>query len=152
MSKLTKIPLQKYLYKNGGNVVFMVSLKVKTMKKQSKLIFVIVALFVFFTSCYSVPSSVRRPAPVPVNLPFMRLEQGGECYYIDDFLPTPDSLVTGKTTGLYLRYYTYWNGRYKHWSDVGVMLSFYSRDSRCWSLFEEYILPRLDADYGSSDG
>jgi hypothetical protein len=74
----------------------------------------------------------------------LRLEQAGECYFIDDFLPTPDSLVSGKTSNLFLRYYTYWNARYKYWSDVGVMLAFYSRDMRCWALFEEYALPKID--------
>lgn len=99
-------------------------------------------LLLFVSSCYTSPAPVRTPtATAAINLPFLRLEQAGECYYIDDFLPTPDSLVTGKSGGLYLRYYTYWNAKYKFWSEVGIMLSFYSRDSRCWSLFEEYVLP-----------
>lgn len=73
----------------------------------------------------------------PVTLPFLRLE-AGECYYVDDFLPTPDSLVTGKNAGLFLRYYTYKSANYKSWSEKQLMLSFYSRDNRCWSLFDEY--------------
>ena len=98
------------------------------------------------SSCTSTPPppAVRGPSPVPIILPFLRLEQGGECYFIDDFLPTPDSMVTGKNSGLYLRYYTYWNANYKYWDEVGIMLSFYSKDSRCWSLFEEYVLPRQE--------
>lgn len=128
------------------------SIKPFEIARNNKLVLCAMALFILITSCYSVPSSVRGPAPAPVNLPFMRLEQGGECYYIDDFMPTPDSLVTGKTTGLYLRYYTYWNARYKYWSEVGIMLSFYSRDSRCWALFEEYVMPRFDEDYASTNG
>jgi hypothetical protein len=108
-------------------------------------------LILLSIACTSTPPIVRGPAPVPVSLPFMRLESGGECYFIDDFMPTPDTIVYGKTSGLYLRYYTYWNARYKYWSEVGIMLSFYSRDSRCWSLFEEYVLPRADEEYIGSD-
>ena len=116
----------------------------KKIYNKSIPVFLVTCIFVLFTACYSIPMSIRGPAPMPVSLPFMRLEQGGECYFIDDFMPTPDSLVTGRTTGLYLRYYTYWNANYKSWAELGIMLSFYSRDSRCWSLFEEYVLPRLD--------
>ncbi|KAB8027738.1 hypothetical protein [Fluviispira multicolorata] len=106
------------------------------------VLFAIISLFL--SACNTAPTVVRGPPPQPVNLPFLRLEQAGECYYIDDFLPTPDSLVNGKTSNLYLRYYTYWNARYKYWSEVGIMLAFYSRDMRCWALFEEYALPRID--------
>ncbi len=105
---------------------------------------VIFTLFSLLLSGCNTPPVVRGPPPSPVSLPFLRLEQAGECYFIDDFLPTPDSLVSGKTSNLFLRYYTYWNARYKYWSDVGVMLAFYSRDMRCWALFEEYALPRID--------
>ncbi|WP_397602056.1 hypothetical protein [Silvanigrella sp.] len=106
--------------------------------------FVFLALLSLLLNGCSTPPVVRGPPPSPVNLPFLRLEQAGECYFIDDFLPTPDSLVSGKTSNLFLRYYTYWNARYKYWSDVGVMLAFYSRDMRCWALFEEYALPKID--------
>ncbi len=119
-------------------------------KNNISIKFIIFISFIIFVcnSCNSISTTtvVRGPAPAPVILPFLRLEQAGECYFIDDFIPTPDSLVTGKTNGLNLRYYTYWNARYKFWSDVGIMLSFYSKDSRCWALFEEYILPRVDED------
>jgi hypothetical protein len=127
--------------------VRMIHIKTNKIGNKNKVLLLAMSLFILFTSCYSLPTSVRGPAQAPVSLPFMRLEQGGECYYIDDFMPTPDSLVTGKTTGLYLRYYTYWFAKYKYWSEVGIMLSFYSKDSRCWALFEEYVLPRVDADY-----
>ena len=119
-------------------------------KNLAKKLWCFVACAILFSACQIVPD-IRGVSPVPVNLPFMRLEQAGECYYIDDFLPTPDSLVSGKANGIYLRYYTYWNARYKYWSDVGIMLSFYSRDSRCWALFEEYVLPRQD-DYATIAG
>lgn len=141
-----------YILLRSVGLIFMFLRGSKIANSRHKLVFLVLCIFVFFVSCYSVPPPVRGPAPVPLNLPFMRLEQAGECYFIDDFLPTPDSLVTGKTTGLYLRYYTFWNARYKYWSDVGVMLSFYSKDSRCWSLFEEYILPRFDDDVNYLNG
>jgi hypothetical protein len=115
----------------------------KHLKFSKKGPFWAVIFGIFTVSCISVPPDTRPEPVAPVVLPFLRLEQAGECYYIDDFLPTPDSLVTGKTMGLNLRYYTYWNARYKYWTDVGVMLSFYSRDMRCWSLFEEYVLPQV---------
>ncbi len=111
--------------------------------------FFLVACFVGAVSCTTPPLPARVPALVPVNLPYLRLAHAGECYFIDDFMPTPDTLVTGRSTGLSLRYYTYWNARYKSWAEVGIMLSFYSKDSRCWSLFEEYVLARPDEDSNS---
>lgn len=106
---------------------------------------VFITLFsLLLNGCNTLPPILRGAAPTPVNLPFLRLEQAGECYFVDDFMPTPDSLVSGKTSSLFLRYYTYWNARYKYWSNVGVLLAFYSRDERCWALFEEYALPRIE--------
>lgn len=87
--------------------------------------------------CASVVPEKRKDFGSPVNLPFMRME-ANECYFIDDFLPTPDLMVTGKSNGVYLRYYTYEAAIYKIWDKERVMLAFYSRDNRCWSLFEEY--------------
>lgn len=117
-------------------------------RRHSTNIFIIVLMWIslnaILSSCATVPLVTRGPPIVPVTLPFMRLEEAGECYFVDDFLPTPDSMVLGRSGGLYLRYYTYWNARYKFWSEVGIMLSFYSRDNRCWSLFEEYVLPRIN--------
>ncbi|MBX9703586.1 MAG: hypothetical protein K2X39_05480 [Silvanigrellaceae bacterium] len=99
--------------------------------------------FTFFTitGCINV-AEVRPVASNPVILPYLRLEQAGECYYIDDFMPEPDRIVVGKNSGMYLKYYTYFNAQYKYWSDAGIMLGFYSKDRRCWALFEEYELPR----------
>lgn len=90
----------------------------------------------FFISCATIPER-RKDIGIPVTLPFLRMESS-ECYYIDDFLPTPDNLVTGKNTGVHLRYYTYKSAIYKLWNEERIMLAFYSRDNRCWSLFEEY--------------
>ncbi|MGE0173884.1 MAG: hypothetical protein AB7T49_13900 [Oligoflexales bacterium] len=55
-------------------------------------------------------------------------------------MPTPDALVSGKTGVLSLRYYTYQAANYKDWQDNQIILSFYSQDDRCWSLFEEYYM------------
>lgn len=87
--------------------------------------------------CASVVPEKRKDFGSPVALPFMRME-ANECYFIDDFLPTPDLMVTGKSNGVYLRYYTYEAAIYKVWDKERIMLAFYSRDNRCWSLFEEY--------------
>ncbi|MEN9530324.1 MAG: hypothetical protein RI932_2197 [Pseudomonadota bacterium] len=93
-------------------------------------------LLLLATGCASMPER-RKELGYPVTLPFMRMEPG-ECYYLDDFMPTPDSMVSGKSSGLYLRYYTFSSAVYKVWEKERVMLAFYSRDNRCWSLFEEY--------------
>ncbi|BBH51943.1 hypothetical protein [Fluviispira sanaruensis] len=116
----------------------------RKIKNNLNTLIIYISVLLLLNACNTVPVVVRGPPPQPVTLPFLRLEQAGECYYIDDFLPTPDSLVNGKTSNLYLRYYTYWNARYKYWSEVGIMLAFYSKDLRCWALFEEYALPRIE--------
>ena len=103
------------------------------------------ALALFFlasaSGCAIVPEK-RKDFGITVTLPFMRME-AGECYFIDDFMPTPDNLVSGRSGGLWLRYYTYRSAVYKVWDEEKVMLAFYSRDNRCWSLFEEYAAGRL---------
>lgn len=75
----------------------------------------------------------------PTFLPFLR-NSPNECYYLDDFMPVPDGLVTGKSGNLDLRYYSYKTANYKEWTTKAIMLSFYSRNGRCWSLFEEYYI------------
>ncbi len=117
----------------------------KKIPKKDLLLLALAVGSISFSSCTTNPAtSLRTPSLIPVNLPFLRLAPSGECYYIDDFLPTPDTMVTGRSGGLNLRYYTYWTARYKTWADVGIMLSFYSKDTRCWSLFEEYVLAKPD--------
>jgi hypothetical protein len=76
-----------------------------------------------------------------VAIPFLK-NSAEECYYLDEFMPLPDGLVTGKNGNMSLRYYTYRSANYKEWGLKEVMLSFYSRDSRCWSLFEEYYIAK----------
>lgn len=94
-----------------------------------------------FAGCATMPEK-RKDIGVSVLLPFMRMD-AGECYYLDDFMPTPDNMVAGKSSGLYLRYYTFRSATYKTWESERVMLAFYSRDNRCWSLFEEYSSARF---------
>lgn len=72
-------------------------------------------------------------------LPFLK-NSPNECYFLDDFMPTPDGLVSGKSGSLDLRYYSYRTANYKEWRMKEIMLSFYSKNGRCWSLFEEYYI------------
>jgi hypothetical protein len=114
--------------------------KIKLAKKTFIYSVFLLLSFVLF-SCVGVPEE-RKDFGFSVNLPFMRMEPN-ECYYLDDFIPTPDSMVTGKSGGLFLRYYTYKSAVYKVWEKEKIMLAFYSRDNRCWSLFEEYAAMRF---------
>ena len=76
-----------------------------------------------------------------INLPFMK-NTANECYYLEEFMPVPDALVKGKSGPLNLRYYTYRTANYKEWKQQSLILSFYSNDEKCWSLFEEYLVAR----------
>lgn len=78
----------------------------------------------------------------PVILPFIK-NSPNECYFLDEFMPVPDGMVTGKMGILSLRYYTYKLASYKDWQKKTITLSFYSQDARCWSLFEEYYLQQI---------
>jgi hypothetical protein len=93
------------------------------------------------SSCFS----VKYREPVPVNLPFIK-NSANECYYIDEFMPMPDSMTTGRSDGLNLRYYNYKIAKYKDWDNSPIILAFYSRDGYCWSLFEEYYVASPDID------
>ena len=73
---------------------------------------------------------------VDVIIPFLR-NSSNECYYLDEFMPAPDSMVSGESDGMKLRYYTYLRAQYKTWKSYTILLSFYSLDRKCWSLFEE---------------
>ena len=74
-----------------------------------------------------------------VHIPYIK-NTSNECYYLDEFMPTPDALVAGKSGRMSLRYYTYKTASYKDWEKQHIILSFYSSDDRCWSLFEEYYI------------
>jgi hypothetical protein len=81
------------------------------------------------------------PAPnlaaQPVNVPYLK-NSSNECYFLDDFMPTPDGLVSGRNGAMSVRYYAYKTASYKEWKAVQINLAFYSSDQRCWSLFEEF--------------
>lgn len=72
-----------------------------------------------------------------VYVPYIK-NSPNECYFLDEFMPVPDGLVSGKHGALALRYYTYRSANYKEWDDKHIILSFYSNNDQCWSLFEEY--------------
>ncbi len=72
-------------------------------------------------------------------VPFLK-NTPNECYFLDEFMPTPNSLVSGRAGAIALRYYTFNSASYKEWKDKQIVLAFYSLDDRCWSLFEEYYL------------
>lgn len=77
--------------------------------------------------------------PEGVVLPFIK-NSANECYFLDEFMPLPNSLVTGKHGSVNLRYYTYNSANYKKYFNTRIILSFYSKDNHCWSLFEEYYV------------
>ena len=105
--------------------------------KGFKLIMMLAA-FALQSACALFPAKIEHPA---LTLPFIK-NSGNECYYLDEFMPVPDSLVTGKSGAMSLRHYTYNAANYKDWESKQVILSFYSNDDRCWSLFEEYYVMR----------
>lgn len=74
-----------------------------------------------------------------LDIPFLK-NSPNECYYLDEFMPVPNNMVTGQTGSLSLRYYTYEQAAFKDWTEAKIILSFYSDDNRCWSLFEEYYI------------
>jgi len=94
------------------------------------------AVSVVFQGCQT---PVSTGAPDPTFLPFLK-NSANECYFIDEFMPVPDGLVSGKSGALDLRYYSYKLANYKEWRAKEIMLSFYSKNGRCWSLFEEFYI------------
>lgn len=80
-------------------------------------------------------------ARVSVELPVLK-NSPNECYFLDEFMPTPNRMVTGQSDGVALRYYHYEDAKYKVWQGQDIILGFYSKDSRCWSLYEE--MPYFD--------
>ncbi len=98
----------------------------------------VLALCLSAEACQSV---VKLEGRVPVQVPYIR-NSANECYYLDEFMPVPDNLVSGESGAMKLRYYTYNFANYKDWDSREIILSFYSRDDKCWSLFEEFYLIR----------
>jgi hypothetical protein len=91
------------------------------------------------SGCETLGLSARVKPVSTVQIPFIK-NSASECYYLDEFMPTPDSLVNGRSGKLNLRYYTYKAAHYKEWDSKYIILSFYSTDNLCWSLFEEYYM------------
>ncbi len=81
-------------------------------------------------------ASVAVKPEEPVVLPFLK-NTPNECYFLDDFMPTPERLVSGRSGTAKLRYYVYKLAKYKELQHNQVVLAFYSADERCWSLYEE---------------
>jgi hypothetical protein len=139
MSRLNEIFLLKFLIgvPNHHYVKFnlhWVRRKMKPSIAKSVLLLGLVA-----SSSTACKTMVSTGGVDPTFLPFLR-NSPNECYYLDDFMPVPDGLVTGKSGNLDLRYYSYKTANYKEWNTKAIMLSFYSRNGRCWSLFEEYYI------------
>jgi hypothetical protein len=91
--------------------------------------------FVLLASCRTLSLS-SEPALDSVFIPHLK-NSANECYYLDEFMPVPDGIVSGRTGALSLRYYNYKSATYKDYKAVQLNLAFYSNDSKCWSLFEE---------------
>lgn len=81
-------------------------------------------------------ASVAVKPEEPVTLPFLK-NTPNECYFLDDFMPTPERMVNGRSGATKLRYYVYRLAKYKDYQHNEVVLGFYSADDRCWSLYEE---------------
>ena len=106
------------------------------MKFLNKEVFFIILIFLT-VSCSTSPTGKNIKATV--MLPHVK-NTANECYFLDEFMPIPDSLVTGRTGSVNLRYYNYSSAKYKDWPARRVVLSFYSSDNLCWSLFEELYI------------
>lgn len=104
----------------------------KTIAKIAALI----AILMYLSGCQTAVSTGPSDA---VHLPFLK-NSPNECYYLDQFMPVPDSLVSGKNGAMDLRYYSYRTANYKEWRIKQIMLSFYSKNGLCWSLFEEFYV------------
>lgn len=107
----------------------------------STLAIVLSTVCILNSGCSTLGLSARIKTADTVKLPMIK-NSANECYFLDEFMPTPDSMVTGKAGTLSLRYYNYKAADYKNWEEKNVVLSFYSPDDRCWSLFEEYYVDR----------
>ena len=105
------------------------------MKTISKIV-LLFAMMIQFVGCQTAISTGPASA---TNLPFLK-NSPNECYYLDEFMPLADSMVSGKNGSLDLRYYSYRTANYKEWRLKEIMLAFYSKNGQCWSLFEEFYV------------
>ncbi len=92
------------------------------------------------SSCKTIPI-LSDSSALTVQIPYLK-NSSNECYFLDEFMPTPDAMITGRNGTLSLRYYSYKAASYKNWENTRINLSFYSHDSKCWSLFEEFYTSR----------
>ncbi len=106
------------------------------MKYQTKNIVFVLGTLPLVTGCQT---ALQASGADPVHVPFLK-NSANECYFLDEFMPLPDGLVSGKSGALDLRYYSYRTANYKEWRLKQIMLSFYSKNGKCWSLFEEYYI------------
>ena len=102
------------------------------MSNKTLLIFIILQISLISNGCITSP---LKTVDI-IDLPRLK-NSASECYYLDEFMPTPDSMVAGRFGNLKLRYYTYKKSNYIDWKESHIVLSFYSQDEHCWSLFEE---------------
>jgi hypothetical protein len=98
-------------------------------------------LVVFLMSCVAGCKAFVAPDidKGGVFVPYLK-NTPNECYYLDEFMPVPDGIVSGKNGAMSVRYYNYKTASYKEWHLKEIILAFYSKDGRCWSLFEEYYV------------
>jgi hypothetical protein len=102
-----------------------------------KLIKIVLSGLLFYACQASV--STKKITSEGIAIPFIKTTPN-ECYYLDEFMPTPNSLVTGRSGSMKLRYYTYNSASYKDWTNKKIVMSFYSKDDICWSMFNEHLL------------
>ena len=115
-------------------------LRVMRNLRTTSLLFYLACSLALVAGCQT---SVAIKPEDPVALPFLK-NTPNECYFLDDFMPTPDRMVSGRSGSAKLRYYVYKIAKYKDTQYNQVVLAFYSGDYRCWSLYEErYIRDNL---------
>lgn len=115
-------------------------LRVMRNLRKTSLLFYLALSLAIVAGCQT---SVAVKPEEPVALPFLK-NTPNECYFLDDFMPTPERIVSGRSGSAKLRYYVYKIAKYKDTQYNQVVLAFYSGDDRCWSLYEErYIRDNL---------
>lgn len=103
-------------------------------------VFAIITIMTLTMGCQTLQRKVFQTTPKRTLLLPQIKNSAQECYFLDDFMPMPNTLVTGRSGSMRLRYYTYQTATYKDWPEGPVMLSFYSYDESCWTLYEELSL------------
>src|SRR5436190_17751011 len=86
-------------------------------------IVVVISMMFANQACSTLGFSARIKTVDTVQIPMIK-NSANECYYLDEFMPLPDGMVTGKAGNLSLRYYNYRAANYKDWEAKQVVLSF----------------------------